>query len=203
MRILITSIWGSNVRRPWPNQIKFVALCGNPKSGKSTVARMLEDEFGGVLVDDGLILRKAVPILFGIPEDEPFTQEGKVKVYDVCGREESVRQMLGELGNYLEERYSPDFMPTRSLAIARRDNAHAPFSIFGSCRREQGRCYKRNGGIVIEVDNPLAAPSGNIWDEWDRSCVDFRLHNDPRELSLDDLRDMVCALPDILEPLLT
>lgn len=187
------------MRNPWPREARHVALVGNPKCGKSTIAQMLEDEFGGVVVDDGLILRQAVPILFGIPAEDCFTQDGKAKVYNVCGvKDEAVRVMLGELGNYLEERYSPEFMPLRAMEEAVKGFPNAPFYIYPSCRRDQGRTYRRGGGVVIQIDNPLAPASPNIWDQWDRNCVDLAITNDPEAWGLDELREYIHALPELL-----
>lgn len=186
------------MRQPWPRKIRHVALCGWPEGGKNTVARMLEDEFCGQIIDDGWILRKAVPFLFGVPEDEPFTHEGKAKTYSVLGREESVRQMLGELGNYLEGRYGEDFMPVRAMQIAEQLHPEANFYIYPSVRKTQGRAYRRLGGIVIEISNPLVGDSGNAFDRWDPSFVDLRIINDPLTMNLDELREYVCALPELL-----
>ena len=173
------------------NLPKHIGLCGNPKSGKSTIADMLAKQYGGFVIDDGMILRQAVPILFGIPEYEPFTQEGKAKVYDVCGRQESVRQMLGELGNWLEDRYGPEFMPVRAMEIAEKHFPYAPLYIYPSVRKTQGSAYKRAGGLIIEVENPKVGPSGNAFDVWDKSYVDLVIRNDPSESSLEDLERIV------------
>lgn len=196
----ISSFLGTDVRSPWPRDIRHIALCGNPKCGKSTIAEMMVDEFGAVVMDDGLILRQALPILLGLPAEAPFTQEGKSQRYTLADREESVREGLGELGNYLEARYGDDIMPIRAMqmALASRGAAEVPFFVYPSVRKTQGRAYKRAGGLVIQVDNPLAPPSGNAFDVWDRSCVDFTIQNDPRDMNLDELREYVCALPELV-----
>ena len=168
--------------------VLHIGLCGNPKSGKTTIADMLAEEMGGVVIDDGLILRKAVPILFGIPEDEPFTQEGKAKVYDVCGRQETVRQMLGELGNWLEGRYSELFMPIRAMQIAKEEYPDKDVFIYPSVRKFQGKAYKDAGGVIVEIENPKAPKSPNAFDVWDDSVVDFWFTNDPTIMSLEGLR---------------
>lgn len=178
----------------WNVPIKHIALCGHPKSGKSTFADMMAEEYGGVVIDDGLILRKAVPILFGIPEEECFTQEGKAKVYNICGKEVSVRQMLGYLGNHLEGMYSEHFMPVRAMQIANELYPEAPFYLYPSCRKTQGHAYKERGGIVIKIDNPRVEVSENAFDAWDESAVDFTLLNDPENTNLDMMRNVVRML---------
>jgi hypothetical protein len=198
MTSIMRHLASEEMRTPWPTAIRHVALCGWPKCGKSTIAAMLEDEFGAQIIDDGMILRKAVPVLFGIPEDEPFTQEGKDRVYNVCGREETVRQMLGELGNYLEARYSDEFMPIRAMQVAQKLYPAANFYVYPSVRKVQGRAYKRMGGIVVQIDNPNAPPSDNPFDRWDKSFVDITINNDPSEMSLDELRAFICELPNLI-----
>lgn len=186
---------------PWPRDVRHIALCGWPQSGKSKVAEFLEDEFGGVICDDGLILRRALPILTGIDPEDPFSQEGKARRYKIGEREETVRQGLGELGNYLEARYGDDIIPIRTMELAQEEHPNAPFYIYPSCRKAQGRAYKRMGGVIIEIDNPKACDSGNDFDRWDRSCVDLIIRNDPDEMSLDDLRDYVTRIPELLDAL--
>lgn len=186
------------MRSPWPREARHVALVGNPKCGKSTIAQMLEDEFGGVIIDDGLILRRALPILTGIPEDWCFSQEGKASAVQIGDREEIVRQGLGELGNWMEARYGEEIMALRAMQLAAAEHPEASFYIYPSVRKTQGRAYRRMGGVVIQVDNPHAPPSGNGFDEWDRSCVDFVVTNDPGEMGLDELREYIHALPELL-----
>jgi hypothetical protein len=193
----ITTPWGSLVLRdPWARDARHVALCGHPKSGKSEVARILEDDFGGVVVDDGLILRRAAPILLGFDPDLPFTQEGKATTIRAGDRVEQVRHSLGELGNYLEARYGEDIMPLRAMQMANEEHAEANFWIYPSVRKGQGRCYKRHGGVVVQVNRPGFGPSGNAFDVWDESAVDIVIENDG---SLDDLRERIHALPSFLK----
>lgn len=191
---------------PWPREVKHVALCGWPKCGKSTIAEMLVDEFGGAVIDDGLVLRQALPILTGIDPADPFSQEGKSRVYQIGNRQEEVRKGLGELGNWLEDRYGEEILALRAMemapAIARAQNATANFFVYPSVRKSQGLAYKRAGGIVIQIDNPLAVPSENAFDRWDASCVDLTITNDPGSMGLDELRDYVARLPELLDALI-
>lgn len=184
---------------PWQRNARHVALVGWPKSGKDTVARMLEEEFGGVIVDDGAILRQALPILTGIDPDLPYSQEGKATVVRVGDREEQVRHGLGELGNWLEDRYGQDIVPIRAIEIAQQQHGDAyPFFIYSSVRKAQGRVYKRYGGVVIEVARPGAGDSGNAFDWYDPGLVDITI---PNNGSLDDLRDFVKELPRLIDVL--
>lgn len=182
----------------WPRNVRHIALVGHPKCGKSTFAKMLAEEFGGVEIDDGLILRKALPILLGLDPTDTFTQEGKAKVIQCGDREETVRQGLGELGNYLEARYGDYIMPIRAMEMARQEHPYAPFYIYPSVRKNQGYAYKQGGGIVIQINNPEAGPSGNAFDTWDPAFVDIQIDNDPAA-GLDGLRRQARFLPAQLQ----
>lgn len=184
---------------PWLRDARHVALVGWPKSGKDEVARMLEDEFGGVVVDDGAILRQALPILTGIDPSLPYSQEGKATVVRVGDRDEQVRQGLGELGNWLEARYGEDIVPIRAMQNAEAQYGNAvPFFVYPSVRKSQGRVYKRHGGVVIEIARPGVGDSGNAFDWYEPSLVDITIHNDG---TLDDLREQVKELPRLLDVL--
>lgn len=178
----------------WRPDILHVALVGNPKCGKSTIAEMMAEEFGGVVIDDGEILRKAIPILTGIPQEWCYTQEGKVQTVRVGERDEIVRQALGELGNWMEGRYGTHIMPLRAMELSSERHPDAPFYIYPSCRKDQGWAYRKQGGLVIEIANPRAKPTGNAFDLWDEDCVDMVLYNNP-DHGLDALREEVRGLP--------
>lgn len=166
-----------------------------PTCGKTTVATLLEEEFGGVIIDDGLLLREALPVLTGIDPSLPFSQEGKATAVQVGDLSETVREGLGELGNYLEGRYGEDILPLRAMQRAAVEHPHAPFYIYPSVRKSQGRAYKRYGGIVVEVVRDGTQPSGNDFDRYDNNLVDIRVENFG---TLDDLREYVLALPSLL-----
>lgn len=197
----ITALWDLGDRMPWPRSVKHLALVGHPKAGKSKIAEFLEEEFGGVIIDDSLPLRKALPILTGIPEGLCFTQEGKASTVRVGDREEIVRQGLGELGNWLEARYGEEILAILAMKHAVEAYPDAPFYIYPSVRKTQPRAYRRQGGVVIQIDNPTVGPSGNAFDVWEASQVDLRIDNDPRLLSLEELREYVTRIPDLIDAL--
>lgn len=198
---MISQLLDLDGRMPWPPSVKHLALVGHPKCGKSTIAEMLVDEFGGVIIDDGLPLRKALPILTGIPAGLCLTQEGKASVVRVGDRDEVVRQGLGELGNWLEARYGEEILALLAMNYALENHPKAPFYIYPSVRKTQPRAYRRAGGIVMQIDNPRVGASGNAFDVWEASSVDIRLMNDPDELCLDELRDYVTRVPELLDAL--
>jgi hypothetical protein len=197
----ITALLDLGDRMPWPRNVKHLALVGHPKAGKSAVAQFLEDEFGGVIIDDGLPLRRALPILTGIPEELCFTQEGKASTVRVGDRDEVVRQGLGELGNWLEARYGEEILAILAMKHALETYPHAPFYIYPSVRKTQPRAYRRMGGVVIQIDNPTVGPSGNAFDVWEASQVDIHIENDPSAMNLEELREYITRIPDLIEAL--
>ena len=154
---------------------KFVALCGSPTSGKTEIAEILRDKYGGVIVDDGYCLRQAVMALYGLSWSDVNTQQGKAGLVTVCGKEYTVRQLLGDLGKRQELEHGAQFMPERAIASI----AHASdsFYIFPSCRMNQGLTYLNAGGIVVEVTRPGAVPYYEF-DKYDSSLVTFTIAND-------------------------
>jgi hypothetical protein len=134
----------------------------------------LAARYGAVIVDDGMCLREAVMKLYGLSWHDVSTQDGKAKVIPVCGREWPVRQLLGDLGNFLEGFYGDQFMPER--AVASTADIQAPFFVFPSCRKNQALTYQRQGGIVVELRRPGCEPIYDF-DRWDSALVDYELDN--------------------------
>ncbi|MCK1543400.1 hypothetical protein IVB12_15900 [Bradyrhizobium sp. 179] len=163
----------------------YIAFCGIPKSGKSLVQEILLQNYGVQPVDDGAILREIAIKHFGASQAQVETQEGKATLahwpngdamIDVAtGQHMTWRQVLGQLGNRLESLFGKYVMPM--TACARLGNQPGPFS-FGSVRRDQGRYYQQHGGIIVEIVNPQAQPTGNEFDTYDASICDYRIMND-------------------------
>jgi hypothetical protein len=158
----------------------LVALCGAPESGKSTIQNILTERYGMRPVDDFKFGRDAVCLIYGLTQWHVTTQEGKRTVVDVCGEPWEVRKILGEFGNRLEAMHGPDFIPETAIRYARAEIANSggdtPILSFGSVRREQGRVYKREGGIVIEVTRS-GAKVVNEFDHYNKELVDITIHN--------------------------
>lgn len=152
----------------------LIALCGHPKSGKSTLAEELAAEFGYTILDDGVVLREIAVNQFGISPDDVLTQEGKAKLVDVAGTVMSIRQVLGKIGNGLENQFGPYIIPY--LASLRMSPGKR--YVMPSVRKTQGHYWKRLGAVVLEVRNPMAGPSGNDFDVFDDSVVDGYVRND-------------------------
>ncbi|MBO6509168.1 MAG: hypothetical protein JJ979_11950 [Roseibium sp.] len=172
---------------------RLIAIVGIPQSGKSEVQKILHKDYGVQPVDDGHPLRQFAMDHFGLAWEDVHTQEGK-KLYSMINDASwQNRKALGELGACIEKTFGEWIMPW--MAVQKLPDVGS-FS-FGSVRRSQPLFYKKHGGVVIEVSNPLARPTGNEWDEFDRSAIDYTIINNgqirglPREESLEDLRQKV------------
>lgn len=153
---------------------KMIAICGNPKSGKSTAQDILREDLNYLPIDDGLVLREFAVEKLGLSWDDVLTQEGKKRHTEILGKSWENRKLLGEFGNVLEGMFGDHIMPfiaTRNLY------PNARYS-FGSVRKNQGHFFREQGGIVIEIINPLAPPSGNAFDVYDRDCISATVIND-------------------------
>lgn len=152
---------------------RLVAICGNPNAGKTTVQRLLFEHFDYVPADDARALREIAIQYLGLTAHQVSTQEGKDEYVDILGRYWEVRNILGTLGNKFEEMFGDFAMPW--MAMKGLDGGRYSF---GSVRRTQGAFYKRLGGIVIGIRNPLAPESRYEFDRFDHDLVDYWIDND-------------------------
>lgn len=153
---------------------RIIALCGNPGSGKSTAAELLQETYGYKIADDGLPLRRIAMEYFGLTEHQVFTQEGKLEQITLNGRTMTVREILGELGNAFEEKFGANIIPIMAHNIMQPDQNY----VLGSVRRDQGHYWASMGGLVIEISNPDAGPSMYEFDRYSKSAVHHTILND-------------------------
>jgi hypothetical protein len=178
-----------------PSIPKIIALCGNPTSGKTTAAEIINEIYGHDVADDGRPLRMIAIDYFGLTPEQVFTQEGKLEKVTLNGREWVVREILGEIGNAFEEKFGGDIIPIMSHN-ARPKGA---YSVFGSVRREQGRYWKEKGALVLEIKNPLAGESPYEFDRYNPEYADHIIHNDGLARGMDSK----AARLDLMEKLVT
>lgn len=153
---------------------KLIALCGAPGAGKTTVQQYLISAHGVLPVDDGEPMRDFAVRHAGLNRWHVSTQEGKASTVVVPGgKRVQVRDLLGRLGNAIEELLGPDAIPEMAITKC---NDHRAYS-FGSVRKNQGAVYKRHGGLVIEIVRPGYAPT-NDFDRYANDCIDFSINND-------------------------
>lgn len=193
-----------------PTLPRFIALCGNPTSGKTTAAEILEELFGYKLVDDGQFLRKIGIDHFGLTHQQVYSQAGKLESVVINGETMTVRDVLGRIGNGFEEQFGADVIPELAYNNLRDANGFAPHQIngfggrfvFGSVRREQGWYHRKRGALVIEIENPLAEPSPYEFDRYNAKACHISVLNDglARGLSPAEARkDLASKLTPVLE----
>lgn len=160
---------------------KFIVLCAQPKAGKSLAQDLLFKTFGYKPVDTGMPLRRISMDYLGLTLDQVATQEGKASYVEIEGKTWQVRDILGELGKHLEAMFGPDilaFMATNTLP---------PEGLFSFvARRDQAHFYKKRGGLVIGLRNPIAGISAYDFDQFDESAVDIWIDNDAQQRGLSD-----------------
>jgi len=138
-----------------------------------------------------------------LSENDVYSQEGKLRHTEFCGKKWQNRKLLGEYGNHLEAMFGHDIMPTLAIRKAYKDYqsqisdfdastscAHSLVGYtFGSVRRQQGKTYHAAGGVVVEITRPNNEKSGNEFDLYDERLVDYRIRN--QGVSLEELEDEV------------
>ena len=158
-----------------------IAICGYPRAGKSTLQDILEQSFGVLPFDDALVIREAAMAVYGLDLERVSTQAGKASAISVGGRSFTVRELLGQLGNFLIDAHGTQFKPQAALRrareFARERELVAPVFSFASVRLDEARSYSDAGGLVVEVRRPGCSAS-RPEDDFDRSLVDLILHND-------------------------
>lgn len=177
----------------------YIAICGNPNSGKSTAAQIIADLYGYVLADDGLALRRIAIDYMGLTPEQCFTQEGKLEYVELNGRRWQAREILGEIGNAFEDRFGGDIIPI----MAHHAQPKGVRAVFGSVRREQALYWRKQGAIVLEIVNPLAGESAYAFDRYNAGHAHHQILNDAQARGLEDKTgklDLMAKIVDVLGP---
>lgn len=164
---------------------RIIALCGNPMSGKTTAAELLQEIYGYWPADDGKPLRQIAIDYFGLTADQVYTQEGKLERVALNDRVWQVREVLGELGNAFEDKFGGDIIPLMSFNTILEGLKNNQRYAFASVRREQGLFWRNHGALVLEIVNPQAGPSKFEFDTYNPAHCHFRIQNDGLARGLD------------------
>lgn len=181
--------------------VRFIALCGYPKAGKSEVQKIITQRYGLASVDDSRPLRDAAMHLYGLSEWHVSTQEGKSTLIRIGDEEVPVRKLMGDLGDYLETR-DPFHFPRLAVATCRaRRDSHA--FVFASVRKNQPLFFRDTGeALIIEVTRQGCAPLAPF-DEYERSCIDFTIPNEVNpDAPVASRHALERAVAEMLDPIL-
>ena len=171
---------------------QLIGLCGSPKSGKSEIQKIMHRNYQIIPIDDGEVLREFAINYLGLSVEDVYTQEGKARATEILGKTWINRDLLGSLGNSLEQLLGDQVMPFIACQGLHSERSYS----FGSVRKNQGEFYKSLGGVIIEVTRPGVAPSPYDFDRYDRSVIDVVIENDG---SLADLELAVGEALDMLQ----
>ena len=162
----------------------LVPFCGIPQSGKTECQKILEARFAIHPIDDGRFLRETTAEMLEIPYQWTTTTEGKNKKVVLGGREWTVREVLGELGNAIEDKFGELIIPTLALrdaeTVQRLSQKALNGCSFGSVRKTQPAAYlaaKNYKCLVIEVVREGAEPTGNGFDLYDKTLIQYTFLN--------------------------
>jgi hypothetical protein len=133
--------------------------------------------------------------IFGLSWEQVSTQEGKASHTTICDHPFQVRDLLGSLGNMLEDKFGSQILPEAALKYALAEHPGKKY-VYASVRKNQARTFKEAGGICIEVKRPGCEWSGYDFDLYDQSLVDFTINNDG---TIKDLRAEVLGVLGQLE----
>ena len=161
-----------------------IAICGAPGAGKSTVQKILYDEFSVHPVDDGRILRDIAIQSFGLTEEQVTSEQGKNSYIEFLNQKWQIRQILGEIGKSLENIFSEHIIP--HLTIQKHCVNEKHNYSFGSVRRSQPQYFNKIGGIVIEVIRKGCTPKYDF-DEY-TGKIDFTIINNG---TLEELKQQI------------
>ena len=180
---------------------RLVAICGYPQVGKSEVQDLIAARYGFTPIDDGRPLRDAAKHLYNLDEWHVSTQEGKASEILVGTRYRTVRDLLGELGCYLE-RDDPYHLPRIALEKAMIDDPEGRF-VFGSVRLDQPRFFKCRGDALIVEVRRAGTSATTTSDCYERDMIDVTIENTPDMTRPDaSRRALAASVAEALDPLL-
>jgi hypothetical protein len=164
----------------------LIGLCGKPRSGKSEVSFILQQRYDFNSISTKRPLALACHELTGIPHAQFLTHEGKESEYKGV----SLRKIMGEVQNVLESMFG-DYH-TIAVALEHQYYPERGNYVLDSLRKTQPVSFP---GYVVEVKSVRSVDTGNAFDEYDTSHIDYTIYNNGNLDSLDrDIRLMISYL---------
>ncbi len=145
----------------------IIGLCGKPGSGKSEVREILERSFGFETVCSKRILYKMSADITGLAVSDFSNPKIKNSIF----KGHQLRKITGELGNTVENLFGDSHLVNK--AVSELDLARANY-VVDSLRKTQTKDFP---GIVVEVVSERGYDTGNDFDLYDRSRINYTLPN--------------------------
>jgi len=164
----------------------LIGLCGKPQSGKSSVRFILERQFGFETINVKLPIIKACQELTGVPMQQFMTGEGKETLYKGV----PLRVIMGEVGAVMEKLFGE--YHTIDRALGEYEIGDYGKFVVDSLRMSQPTYFT---GKVVEVVSDRSINTGNFFDEYDNSKVDFTITNNG---TFTDLEQQIAKIVDAL-----
>lgn len=146
----------------------LIGLVGNPGSGKSAVRFMLEKQFGFEVINVKIPIIRACYELTGVPFEQFTTQAGKEQLYKGV----PLRNLMGEVGAVMERMFG--VYHTIDIGLQGYDLINGNF-VVDSLRMEQPLSFP---GKVVEIVSERSINTGNYFDQYDRTRIDYTINND-------------------------
>ena len=165
------------------NVPKLIALCGNVRAGKSIAAAIIHETYGHELVDDARPLRNIGMKEFDLTEEQVTTQAGKLDKVKIGDTEYEVREILGKIGDGLEDQFGQNIVAELANKRLKVGNSY----VLQSVRKGQTWFWRKQGALVIEIRNPSTVSIPFPFDKYDRSAVHASIENDGLSLGMSSI----------------
>lgn len=178
----------------------FIAVCGDPHSGKTEVQHILQQDYGVIAIDSARIIRDTAKLLYGLTESDVSTQTGKAIMTKVGDRFYTVRELIGRVGCFLEAQHGEHAvieLTLRTLSDFHRRHLECGGSLSFSVRMRQAALLRDAGGVCLGVRSSRGIPSHLASDHYEVSLIDHWIEHDG--IDRDYLRQAVAGIMQVFD----